>query len=175
MGIGKMEWMALACLGLAPGGLFAHLEPGSLKPTGGLAYTAGETVTVTWGVEVAHQEGIEVALSVDGGKTWKTIRSTGDEGKTGAYRWTVPATPSKQAKLRICQTQNSPKCTDADNASRPSGPAPYVLVSDVFAIQAASAIAIGPHAQARAVAVPGAGYRGHDLRGRWMVSRAGSP
>lgn len=166
--------IAAAVTAMAFGGAKAHLVAGSLAPKGGQSFKPGETVTVTWGVDVPHKEGIDVALSVDGGRTWTTLRSNqSDEDKNGTYRWTVPPTPTLRGRLRICQTEKSPKCTDADSVSRASGPAPYLLVSGNFTIQAAAGVDPGraPAPVPRAAVSGSSGYRGHDLRGRRAESR----
>lgn len=165
--------IAVALMGLVSGGARAHLVAGSLSPKGGQSFKPGETVTVTWSVDVPHREGIDVALSVDGGRTWATIRSNqADENKSGTYKWTVPSMATTQARLRICQTQNSPKCKDADSVGRASGPAPYVLVSGVFTIQATASIGDGsaPESVPRMQRL-----RGYDLRGRRAEARVFSP
>lgn len=168
-----MRTMIAAALIALVSGARAHLVAGSLVPKGGQVFRPGESVTVTWGVDVPHREGIDLALSLDGGRTWATIRSNlADEDKGGTYKWTVPPTPTTRARLRICQTEKSPKCTDADSLSRASGPAPYVLVSGAFTIQVATVIE-GGSAVAPATRMPR--FRGYDLRGRRAEARVFAP
>lgn len=142
----------------------AHLIAGSLlitadlMPGSGVNLRPGHAYTVTWRVDVPHNEGIDLAFSADSGRTWTTVKANlPDQAKTGSYNWTVPSTYTTKGRLRICQTEKSPKCTDADNKERPSGPAPYVLVTNgLFSIVQPSALAPDVPAPSLRNAGPGA-------------------
>ena len=140
-GVGSMRYSNGSSIGMAilagVGIAGAHLTANSLKLSGTGPYHPGETVTVTWGVAQAH-DGINVDFSSDG-KTWTSLK--GNLSKSEAtYRWTVPQTLTQQGRIRICQMQGTTTCTDANNASRPSSGAPYVLVSTSFTITASTAL-----------------------------------
>lgn len=141
---------------------WAHLTPNSLKPTGGATYHPGDTVMVSWNVDIAH-DGFNVDFSSDSGKTWTTSLSNLPDKSTGAHsaKWIVPQKPTQRGRLRLCQKQGNAGCTDANNVSIPSGkPAgvgPYVMVSGVFTIAAPVAISHSRAEGARSLRATGPG------------------
>lgn len=135
-----MNWKNLSGLVfLAAGMTHAHLSAGSLLPAGGETLTVGQSVSITWNVEEIHNQGIDIAFSKDGGSTWTNIK-TGftDTQKSDMFKWTVPGTmATANGKFRICQ---SGPCTD-QNASKPGGESPWILVSGALTVKASTAIA----------------------------------
>lgn len=129
---------------------FPHLTANSLKMTGASPYRAIDSVTVSWAVGVPHG-GVNVDYSADGGKTWKTLKANISARSAGnyTYKWGISEAPTEKAKLRICQMGGSTPCTNADSVNRPSSGSNYVLISNVFAIQTATALA-----PSRATAAP---------------------
>jgi hypothetical protein len=136
-----MNWKNLTGLVFLAAGLSqAHLVANSLTPKGGEVLKVGAIVSITWNVEEIHGDGIDIALSKDGGKTFANIKSGfNDNAKSDTFKWTVPADAvTANGKLRICQ---SGPCTDANNVSRASGNGgPWVLVSGLVTVQASTAV-----------------------------------
>jgi hypothetical protein len=141
---------------------WAHLTPNSLKPTGGATYHPGDTVTVSWNVDIVH-DGFNVDFSSDSGKTWTTSLANLPDKTTGAHtaKWIVPNKPTQHGRLRLCQKQGTAVCTDANNVSIPSGKpvgvGPYVMVSGTFTVAAPVAIAPGHAEAARSLRATGPG------------------
>jgi hypothetical protein len=125
----------------------AHLVDSSLIPKGGETIKVGDVVSVSWIVETAHRNGIDIGFSKDGGTTWPQKIKTGyedtDDGSGNpqphTFKWTVPADAvTTKGKLRICQ---SGPCSDAQNTSKASGnTSPWYLVSGTFTVQSATGI-----------------------------------
>jgi hypothetical protein len=127
-----------ACAGAG----WAHLKPNSLTLSGSGPYHPGDTVTVAWGVDIPH-DGINVDFTSNGGKSWTTVKANmaARSGGNYSYKWAVPDSATENGKIRICQKQGSAACRDADTVSRPSGPAPYILVSNKISIATPTALA----------------------------------
>jgi hypothetical protein len=113
---------------------WGHLTPGSLKFSRPAPYHPGDTLTISFGVDVPHG-GYNVDLTLDG-KKFTTIKAniSAPSKQTYKYKWTVGQDTSSKAKIRICQMGGSTPCTDADNADRPSSGMNYVLISSVLSI-----------------------------------------
>jgi hypothetical protein len=138
---------------------WAHLVPGSLKFSRPGPYHPGDTLTISFGVDVPHG-GYNVDLTLDG-KKFTTIKANiaAPSKQTYKYKWTVGQDTSSKAKIRICQMGGSTPCTDADNVDRPSSGMNYVLIGSVFTIApvpAALSPREGESAPALAWAAPGA-------------------
>jgi hypothetical protein len=139
---------------------WGHLVPGSLKFSRPGPYHPGDTLTISFGVDVPHG-GCNVDLSLDG-KKFTTLKSniSAPSKQTYKYKWTVGQDTSSKAKIRICQMGGSTPCTDADNVDRPSSGNNYVLMGSVFSIVASAPAALPPGAagygSAVTMAAPGA-------------------
>lgn len=130
----------------------AHLIANSLTPKGGQTIVVGQPVSIAWSVKEVHSEGIDIALSKDGGKTWTDFKKGYNVEDTGAtvFRWTFPAGDvTTQGKIRICQ---SGPCDNGDSVSSPGNRAPWTLISGKFTIQTATSIAT-PAASSRRLSV----------------------
>lgn len=119
---------------------WGHLVPGSLKFARSGPYHPGDTVTVSFGVEVVHG-GVDIDFTPNG-KTWTMLKSnmTAKSRMTYTYKWTVGTDTTSRGRLRICQ-ENGTKCTNADTTDDPSGNkngARYVLISGPLSIVANS-------------------------------------
>jgi hypothetical protein len=125
--------LATAALALAATS-WGHLTPGSLKFSRPGPYRPGDTLTVSFGVDVPHG-GCNVDLTLDG-KKFTTIKAniSAPSKQTYKYKWTVGQDTSSKAKIRICQMGGSSPCTDSDNMDRPSSGNNYVLMGSVFSI-----------------------------------------
>jgi hypothetical protein len=123
---------------------WGHLLAGTLKLSRTGPYHPGDTLTVSFGVDIPHPGGCNVDLSLDG-KTWKTIKASipAKTKQTYFYKWTVGADTSSHGRLRICQ-MNGKQCTDADSTDDPKGStvagSRYFLISSPFAITAKSIV-----------------------------------
>jgi hypothetical protein len=115
---------------------WGHLVSNSLKLSRSGPYRPGDTLTVSFGVDVPHA-GCNVDLRLDG-KKWQTIKSniSAPSKQTYSYKWTVGKDTTNIGRLRICQL-NGTTCTDADSTNDPQGAkngARYVLISPIFMI-----------------------------------------
>jgi len=73
-----------------------------LAPAGGETWLVGDAETIRWNAtdtDNAALASIDLAYSADGGATWTPI-ATGLPD-TGRHPWTVPATPGRQALVRV--------------------------------------------------------------------------
>lgn len=157
---------------------WGHLTPGSLKFSRPGPYHPGDTVTVSFGVDVPHGV-VDIDFSLNG-KTWTMLKSgmQASSRTTYNYKWTVGTDTTSHGKIRICQ-ENGTKCTNADTTSDPGGTAKgvngsrYVLVSSAFSIQAdptgLSRPASGPAPSLREVA-PGSLELAFSLASEGLVS-----
>jgi endonuclease/exonuclease/phosphatase family metal-dependent hydrolase len=64
-------------------------------PNGGESWAAGSTQTIAW---QNGSQPVRIDLSLDDGASWSAIAASAP-GPT--YRWTVPATPSAKARVRV--------------------------------------------------------------------------
>lgn len=120
---------------------WAHLVPNSFKLSKAGPYHNGDTITLTYGIDVTHG-GVNVDFSSDGGNTWTTIKANLPAGSKGnsSYKWPVTQSATQQGKLRICQMGGSTPCTNANKTDNPSGGPNYWLISPVFTIDAATSL-----------------------------------
>ena len=112
---------------------WGHLTPGSLKFSRPSPYHPGDTVTVSFGVDIVHGN---VDIDFWNGKVWTSVKSgmSAKSKGTATYKWTVGQDTTTHGKLRICQ-ENGTKCTNADTTNDPSGDingARYVLISPLI-------------------------------------------
>src|SRR5690349_19115559 len=92
---------------------FGHLTPNSLKFSKSGPYHPGDTVTVSFNVDVAHGV-IDFDFSVNGGKAWTSLKAGMAAKSTGpyTYKWTVGTDTTSHGFLRVCQ-ENGTKCISA--------------------------------------------------------------
>ena len=71
------------------------------SPAGGEEWTVGSTQNITWTVipEIFSDITLDLEFSSDAGEFWVPI-ATGLEINVGQYAWTVPNTPTTEAKIR---------------------------------------------------------------------------
>jgi hypothetical protein len=101
-----------------------------VTPNGGESWVAGSSQSITWtATDNIGVTSIDLAYSVDNGTNWTTI-ATG-EANDGTYTWTVPATPSTTALVRVTAYDAAANSTaDASDAvfSITDATAPVVAV-----------------------------------------------
>src|SRR5206468_8865677 len=69
------------------------------SPNGGEAWAVGSSQTLTWNAtDNAGVANVDLAYSTDGGATYPNAIATGI-ANSGSYAWTVPNTPSTQARV----------------------------------------------------------------------------
>ena len=86
---------------------FAITAPASLSlgsPNGGETLTAGTTHTITW--TASGMTSVDLAYQTSPTGAWLSIAG-GVAAASGSYAWTVPATATTQARVRITQTGNA--------------------------------------------------------------------
>lgn len=142
-----MIWKNLTGLVLLAAGLSnAHLIATSLLPKGGETLKVGDKVSISWTADQNHQDGIDIALSKNGGTSWTVLKAGySDNVKQNTFNWTVTADAvTENGLIRVCQ---SGPCTDAMKTSRAGGNGgPWYLVSGVVKIEASTALADAPGA-----------------------------
>jgi len=93
-------------------------------PTTGTAVQAGQPISITWQSQ-DFTSGIDILFTSDGA-TWTTLSQ--GVANTGQFLWTVPATPSAQARIRV-QASDLPGVRDTSPTfTIQSGP--FIHVTD---------------------------------------------
>lgn len=96
-------------------------------PTGGQAYSSGESVAVTWSSS-GVTDGIRIDVSVDGGNTWQNrVSSTGNDG---AHTLTLPAANSDACLLRISSASAFGVSDQSEEFSIGSAPSGTLTLTD---------------------------------------------
>ena len=81
--------------------LNAHVE--LANPEGGETYYSGAIVNLSWVEVQAHNTlNWDLFFSLDGGSSWEILKAD-ISLETRSYEWTVPATTTVKAKIRIVQ------------------------------------------------------------------------
>jgi hypothetical protein len=70
-------------------------------PNGGEVWNVATTQNITWNSST-YVSSVRIEYSADNGVTWNLI--TGNTPNTGSYAWTIPATPTTVALMRIFNT-----------------------------------------------------------------------
>ncbi|MCI0514208.1 T9SS type A sorting domain-containing protein [candidate division KSB1 bacterium] len=83
-------------------------------PNGGETLLAGNTFNITW-TSSYFTGNVKIDYSIDNGVAWLAVTPTTGVANTGTYAWTVPATSSKNCKVRVADAVDAdPK--DESNA-----------------------------------------------------------
>lgn len=110
-------------------------------PNGGESYAAGSQHNVTWTANdpdnAPQPTSVSLEYSTNSGGSWTAIGTA--TGAAGSFAWTVPSTPSTQAKVRATVSDGAATAQDESNATftitgQPSG-------QNVLAIGSASGAA----------------------------------
>ncbi|MEO6096635.1 MAG: hypothetical protein ABIW76_13425 [Fibrobacteria bacterium] len=140
-----MNWKNLIGLTLLGAGLtHAHLVATSLLPKGGETLKVGDNISISWDTQTNHNEGIDIALSKDGGTTWKDLKTgLNDNVKLGnTFKWVVTADAETQNGLfRVCQ---SGPCTNQKVSRATGNGGPWYLVSGAVTISPTASGILGP-------------------------------
>jgi beta propeller repeat protein len=89
-------------------------------PNGGESWYAGSQKQVTW--KYADVDSVKIEYSTDGGTAWSTVASA-LPARTRSYLWTVPNTPTAQARVRITDISH-PGANDSSDAFFTINPPP---------------------------------------------------
>jgi endonuclease/exonuclease/phosphatase family metal-dependent hydrolase len=81
-------------------------------PNGGESWVAGSSHAITW--TSANVANVKLEYSLDGGTTYTTITSS-TGAAAGTYTWTLPATASTNARVRVTDTASG--AADVSNAA----------------------------------------------------------
>lgn len=126
-------------LGLACCPAFGHLDAASYSLKDAQAFNVGDTVTITWKINIPHQ-GFTLYLSLDNGSTWTAVKENLPSNST-SVKWLVPDTVVGNAKIRVYQfEQGHPPMSVTDN---------WNLVSPAFSIQRPVTSLLPPSVQTR--------------------------
>lgn len=80
----------------------ANLVPDTItnvQPGSGIV-DIGSTINITWSNTGSFNRNVTIELSLNGGSTYPTVIAS-DVANTGSRSWTVPNTPSSQARIRV--------------------------------------------------------------------------
>jgi hypothetical protein len=72
------------------------------NPSGNTVWQATSTQTIRWRVSGVRE--IRIEYSTNNGSTWQIVEGSVDATK-GSYDWTVPETPTTQARLRLTDVE----------------------------------------------------------------------
>ncbi len=95
-----------------------------LAPNGGENWYAGTVQNITWVSMFNPSLNAKLEYTTDNGTSWTTI--TNSTPNTGSYAWTLPNTPTTQARVRISDAITS---TINDQSNAVFNIRPYVTVS----------------------------------------------
>jgi hypothetical protein len=84
-----------------------------VTPNGGEIWNVNTTQNITWNASSLYGPAY-IEYTLDGGATWNIVSASAPN--TGSYAWSVPFTPSTQAKIRISNVGN-PSLNDVSNAN----------------------------------------------------------
>jgi len=100
------------------------------SPNGGESWAGGSVHNVTW--TSAGVTNVKLEYTLDGGSTWSTIVPS-TAASAGSYAWTVPATASTNAKVRVTDTSSS--ASDVSNAAFTitGGTPANVIINEILA------------------------------------------
>jgi hypothetical protein len=137
----EIAWTITADDGTAPPPPPPPPPPSSVTvtaPNGGENWVVGSTQTIRWTASAVNTVNLDYRTSSSG--AWTSIVQN-LSAASGAYSWTVPSTPTTQARIRVTDAAN-PSTTDLSNGdfsiSTPSGS------SDVTAQGTAIALITAP-------------------------------
>ena len=82
------------------------------SPNGGESWMTSSVHDITW--TSANVANVKLEYTLDGGATWSLI-TAGTPASSGRYSWTVPATPSTNALVRVSDASSA--ATDVSNAA----------------------------------------------------------
>jgi predicted methyltransferase len=92
------------------------------NPNGGNTLSAGNNYNITW--SATNVANVNLELSTNGGSSWNSI-VTNISATTGSYNWSVPATPTTTARVRVSSATNS-AVNDASDANFTIDQSPFV-------------------------------------------------
>lgn len=82
------------------------------SPVGGETWPAGSVQNITWtSTQIAT---VKIEYSTDNGATWVTVTAS-VPAEPATFAWTVPATPSAQARIRVSDGSNTATNTISPN------------------------------------------------------------
>ena len=97
-----------------------------VQPAGGEIWISGTSRSIRW-AGTGDVDTVAIEYSTNGGTSWVTV----DPGvpSTGTYAWTVPATPTTQAKVRVSWPDSSTVSAQSAGVFRISQPTSLVAVN----------------------------------------------
>ena len=114
-----------------------------VSPNGNESWQVSSTHDVTW--TSANVANVRLDYTLDGGATWSAITAS-TAASAGRYSWTLPATTSTTAKVRVSDVGSS--ATDESNAvfsitsaPPPPPPAAEVIINEIMANEPGSSTA----------------------------------
>ncbi|MEI6852536.1 MAG: hypothetical protein WCL06_06815, partial [Bacteroidota bacterium] len=87
--------------------------PVLVTPNGGEVWNVNSVQNITWNTNSLYGP-VQLEISTDNGVTYNNIVAS--TSNTGSYAWTIPFTPSTQAKVRISNV-GAPSLNDVSNAA----------------------------------------------------------
>ncbi len=103
--------------------------PSSLNitnPTNGMTWFAGQVINVSWTNANLPSNFIRIDYSFDNGLTWNLVAaSTPTNATAGSFNWTLPNTPTTQARVRLRHITD----TTISTISQPFTIRPFVVIT----------------------------------------------
>ncbi|HSU15337.1 lamin tail domain-containing protein [Longimicrobium sp.] len=106
------------------------------SPNGGESWAGGSSHAITW--TASGIANVKIDYTLDGGTTWTAVTSS-TSAAAGSFTWTVPATASTNAKVRVTDTGSA--TSDASNAAftiTASTTPAKVIINEILANEAGS-------------------------------------
>src|SRR5207244_13290862 len=84
-------------------------------PNGGESWSIGTTQTITW-TKTGTLGSVRLDYSTDGGATYPNVINLSVPATPGSYSWTVPDTPTAQARVKVTLISDT-SVNDASDAN----------------------------------------------------------
>jgi endonuclease/exonuclease/phosphatase family metal-dependent hydrolase len=137
-------------------------------PNGGESWSAGSARNITW--TASGVTSVKLEYSVNGGSTWSTLTAS-TAASAGSYAWTVPASASTTARVRVSDAADASVTDTSDGAfsitTSSGGGTGTALINEVMVNEPGSDVT------GEFVEVVNVGTGALDLSG-WTVSDAAS-
>jgi hypothetical protein len=132
-------------------------------PNGGESFVGGTSQAISW--SASGVTSVKLEYTLDDGASW-TLITGGTAAAAGSFSWTLPASTSSLARVRISDTASAASDTsDGTFTITPAGGAAQVLLNEILANEPGSSTA------GEAIEIVNAGSATADLGG-WTLSDA---
>jgi hypothetical protein len=126
--------------GYSGNGLVCNPIPATVavtSPNGGEQWTTGSTHNVTW--TSSGLSNVDLQYSLDNGATW-TLIAANVSASAGSYAWTLPASASSAARMRVSDSLDGNPSDTSDAAFSLASPG-IIILNEILANEPGSATA----------------------------------